>query len=356
MPGKIAFHILFWILFFFVIEVLFTIRISGEVLGAQPVTTVHFNLQPYRLQLIGLPMKITFFYLNALYLLPVYTRRKSLLLYSGLLLATAGICYITDYFIVTELYLKSGILSMMVKGSYTYYLEKVLPLFYLIILGLSSAWFFIYEWFKNEKQKREMLQMQYNTELALLKYQINPHFLFNTLNNLFSIAQGHNIKELEYGIAKLSGMMRFMIYESNTGFIPLEREVQYIRDYIDIYRLRIGETERTEMSIHVRGTLQGYQIAPFLLIPLVENAIKHGYNFKCRSSVKVDLGVTGNGDLNLEIVNTDHSATGKAPGDSSGIGLQNVKKRLELIYKKAHELYTGTQNGYFITKLTIKLI
>lgn len=356
MPVKFRYHLLFWILFFIVIEVLFTIRISGEVLGTRAVTTVQFKLHPYRLQLIGLPMKIVFFYHNALYLLPLYTRRKSLLLYAGLVLGAAGICYLVDYYIVTGLYLTSGVRPMVISESYTFYLQKMLPLFYLIILGLSSAFFFIKEWFKNERQKRELLQLQHHTELALLKYQVNPHFLFNTLNNLFSIAQARQVTELEHGIAKLSGMMRYLIYESNTEFIPLEREVQYIRDYMDIYRLRISENENTELSIRVWGSLQEYKIAPFLLIPLVENSIKHGYHFKSRSSVKVELGVTEKGDLNLEIVNTDHSKVSRLPGDTSGIGLNNVRKRLELIYRKGHELYTGARDGYFITKLSIKLV
>lgn len=356
MTKKHWLHILFWIFFCLLIELLFTIRITGQVISVDydSTTRTNFLLRPYRLQLMGLPTKIAFFYINLLLILPLYARRKKIGFYILKLLAIAIVFYSIDYLVITKIYLNNLPTTIYIAESYDFYLFKMLPLLYFLILGISTSYFFVTQWITNEKQKRESISLQLTNELALLKYQINPHFLFNTLNNLFSIAQKHEIRELESGIATLAGLMRFMIYESNTEKISLHKEVQYIKDYIGLYKLKLDASDFTELSFIVEGKTENRSIAPFLLIPLVENAIKHGLNFKYRSIVKINLLINDN-ELTFTIVNTTHDQTKFGNDEHSGIGLKNVSRRLSLIYPDQHQLDTRAENGYFFTNLKITL-
>jgi two-component system, LytTR family, sensor kinase len=222
---------------------------------------------------------------------------------------------------------------------------------YILISCICMAWFFAKEWVRNEKLKRELIETQLTTELNFLKSQINPHFLFNTLNNLFSIAQHSENEQLATGIHKLSGLMRYVIYDSNATKVPLHKEIGYITDFIELSKLRFTKEELT-VNFIVEGPVQQLTIAPMILVPFVENAFKHGV--KIESPSFINILVTGSSDtIIFECVNRVYAINRHAQDDYAGIGLENVKRRLELIYPGKHTLAITMNNGIYKVQLEL---
>jgi sensor histidine kinase YesM len=182
-----------------------------------------------------------------------------------------------------------------------------------------------------------LLQLQRDNltlELNALKAQINPHFLFNTLNNIYSLALRKSEKTPDM-VLKLSDMMRYVLYECNSGRVALDREIQFISNYIELERIRHGDDVSINFSL--TGNPKDYRIEPLLLIPIVENSFKHGINAQIEKGfVDVQLNVL-NGSLQLKVLNTVH-LKGAFSKEKGGIGLDNVQKRLELIYPQKHYL------------------
>ncbi|HVU96158.1 MAG TPA: sensor histidine kinase [Puia sp.] len=223
---------------------------------------------------------------------------------------------------------------------------------FLVIEGVALAWFFLKAWAKSELIQAQLQASQLSTEIKFLKSQINPHFLFNTLNNLFSMAQGKGNDELADGISKLSGMMRYMLYDSNEERVPLCKEIAYLEECITLNKLRYADEEVKVIFDHT-GTAET-RIAPMLFIPFVENAFKHGVAIGQRSAIRIAIAVSGQ-KLNFSCVNTDYSRIKKMDMQMSGIGLENVKRRLELAYPAKHLLTIDREEGKFIIKLEIDL-
>ncbi|MBA2422829.1 MAG: sensor histidine kinase [Chitinophagales bacterium] len=191
-----------------------------------------------------------------------------------------------------------------------------------------------------------LLQLQRDNltlELNALKAQINPHFLFNTLNNIYSLALRKSEKTPDM-VLKLSDMMRYVLYECNAGRVALEREIQFISNYIELERIRHGE--HVSINFSLTGNPKDYRIEPLLLIPIVENSFKHGINAQMEKGfVDVRLNVL-NGRLQLNVLNSV-PVNGSFLKEMGGIGLDNVQKRLELIYPEKHQLkIAALQNSY----------
>jgi two-component system, LytTR family, sensor kinase len=225
--------------------------------------------------------------------------------------------------------------------------------FHLVVYGLllsfCLAWFFTKEWIQNERLKRELIETQLSTELNFLKSQINPHFLFNTLNNLYSMAQQCGNQQLEAGIYKLSGLMRYVIYETGEAKVPLAKEIEYIHDFIGLSRLRFTE-EEAQVVFSAGGDVQNTLIAPMILLPFVENAFKHGV--KIESSSQVSISITaGNGKIIFGCLNDVHEHSTVEP--HAGIGLENVKRRLALLYPGKHTLHITNTGGKYKVHLEI---
>jgi two-component system LytT family sensor kinase len=221
-------------------------------------------------------------------------------------------------------------------------------LIFVIVFGLSIAWFFLKEWARAEKFRSQLEAVQLDTEVKFLKSQINPHFLFNTLNNLFSMAQGKGNDELADGISKLSGMMRYMIYESNEDFVPLKKEVEYLQNCIVLNELRYADDE-VKVVFDYPDKTDGVFVAPMLFIPFVENAFKHGVMIGLSSEIDISITVA-NKHLTFICQNTIYNLK-KMEGDKSGIGLENVKRRLDLVYPGKHRLMIDDKDGEFNDKL-----
>jgi two-component system, LytTR family, sensor kinase len=234
-------------------------------------------------------------------------------------------------------------------------MQLVMALVFLSILAIAAAYFFIKEWIRNDLVRSQAETQHLDTEIRLLRSQVNPHFLFNTLNNLFSMAQKKGHEELADSISKLSGMMRYMIYESNTDTVPLPREIVYLEDCIALNKLRYADSEVTVSFRHPAPAVAvGISIAPMLFVPFLENAFKHGVSIGHHASISLDISVEQK-KLIFTCENTDYSAVKKLEDEKGGIGLENVRRRLELLYPGRHALRVGPVGGKYVVNLQIDL-
>ena len=188
---------------------------------------------------------------------------------------------------------------------------------------------------RNRLQLQELKAKQLQTELHLLKSQINPHFLFNTLNNLFGLARKQDPGTAD-GIAHLSHLMRYMIYDGMVETIELDKEVEQIQRIIELQKLRFSSGDSIQIEFSTEGELMSFRIPPMILIPFVENAFKHGIDLNASSFIRIRLSVL-NRQMDFSVENSVHGAP-KEADTHSGIGLQNVKRQLEILYPGTHEL------------------
>lgn len=223
---------------------------------------------------------------------------------------------------------------------------------FIIVFGLSIAYFFLKEWSRVEKMRSELAAVQLDTEVKFLKSQVNPHFLFNTLNNLFSMAQKKGDDSLADGITKLSGMMRYMIYESNEEKVPLKKEIEYLEDCIVLNKLRYADNEAL-VKFDFPADMRDINIAPMLFIPFVENAFKHGVMIGKSSEIDISIAVA-NKQLTFSCTNTIYSVK-KMEREKGGIGLENVKRRLDLLYPGKYGLFIKTDDNRYIVNLGITI-
>ena len=211
---------------------------------------------------------------------------------------------------------------------------------------------FVEDYFELEARSRELENQQLISELQFLKAQINPHFLFNTLNNLYYLAVSESSRTPEV-IAKLSGMMRYMLYDSNHPLVPLSKEIEYIENYLSLERLRLDD--RVPITFEVEGQVEGVRIAPLILITFLENAFKHGVSGAADDvfiTVRLDVN---EGSCHYRVTNSKLAADSKTLSEKSGIGLQNVRRRLELSYPDRYELQTDETEDRYRVDLQLQL-
>jgi LytS/YehU family sensor histidine kinase len=199
---------------------------------------------------------------------------------------------------------------------------------------------------------QEIKAKQVQTELELLKTQINPHFLFNTLNNLYGMARKQE-KATADGIARLSHLMRYMIHDSQVDRISLDKEIDQIKRLIELQKLRFSKEDKIDIDFKIEGQTKSILIPPMLMIPFVENAFKHGISLKSPSFIHIHLKAEPE-ILQLSIKNSCHDIPSRKDEFNSGIGLQNVKRRLELLYPDSHELTTRKAGEVYEVKLVLE--
>lgn len=278
-------------------------------------------------------------------LLPYFSRKKNVTYFTGLLLLQFIL-----FLLLENLIVNNGN-DMLHEHSTSSAFTWLSFLGYLLITAICFAIFFTREWVRNEKQKRILIETQLKSELNYLKSQINPHFLFNTLNNLFSIAQKHNVGELEYGISRLAGLMRYMIYDSNVNLVVLSKEVNNIKDFIGVCQLRYPKDE-VQVNFVEKGNPEQAYIAPMILIPFIENAFKHGINIENKSLIDISIEAR---DKKI-IFNCSNDIFQKEAAfrtDAGGIGLENVQRRLQLLYPQKHELTIKDEGKKYHVQLSL---
>jgi LytS/YehU family sensor histidine kinase len=222
------------------------------------------------------------------------------------------------------------------------------PILLLLFFALSTCVKLVSEWYKSEKERTLVASQKINSELSFLKAQLNPHFLFNTLNSIYSLANKKS-DDTTVAIVRLSELMRYMIYEANEEFISLEKEIEYIKNYISLQLLRLRDSSRVKINVH--GSLK-YKIEPLLLISFIENAFKYGTDYKGKTEIRVVI-TTKNDVLHLEVYNI--SSLQNLGNKNSGIGLENIKNRLNLLYPNAHTLEIIKSKKSFEISLKINL-
>jgi LytS/YehU family sensor histidine kinase len=217
-------------------------------------------------------------------------------------------------------------------------------------------------WLLYQLQKDKILQLRgvekalarSRTDLQFLRSQVNPHFLFNTLNTLYGTALQENAEHTAAGIQKLGDMMRFMLHENNLAFIRMDREIEYLKNYISLQKLRTQSSPEISIEDNIQEQNCNHKIAPMLLIPFVENAFKHGISLKERSWIKIDLSCNEK-EIHFEVRNSMHSRQENDPeNERSGIGFKNVLERLKLIYPGKHRISFNGDGKEFFVQLAIE--
>lgn len=218
-------------------------------------------------------------------------------------------------------------------------------------------------WWYYESNKEGILRLRVvetelvksRADLQFLRSQINPHFLFNALNTLYGTALQEKAERTSEGIQKLGDMMRFMLHENNRDFIQMDKEIEYLRNYIDLQKLRTQSSPQILIEDNISEKNCDHQIAPMLLIPLVENAFKHGISLEEPSWIKINLECSTDYIL-FEVRNSIHTKAGDDPEKSkSGIGFKNVQERLKLLYPDRFQLSVDDNANEFYVRLSIKI-
>jgi two-component system, LytTR family, sensor kinase len=215
-----------------------------------------------------------------------------------------------------------------------------------IVFGVLGTFFYIVEnWFSKEKLAKQNLQ----SELALLKNQINPHFLFNTLNNIDSLIKS-NVDRASETLVKLSAILRYMIYDTNVDKALLSNEIKHIESYVDLQKIQYANKELVSLSI--QGNVDNLMISPMLFIPFVENAFKHCNVKNIQNAIRINFAIDSK-IVNFECINLFDKTQKIAKDNASGIGLNIIKRRLELLYADRHTLMIHEADNNFRVSLSI---
>ena len=300
--------------------------------------------------LFGMIMNQLIFYATAFFIVPRFLLLKKIPLLIITLIGAFVIINLFESFI--DFYWLVGFFSSESESYLSYLGYNATSSFFILLLGLSYA--LIKYWFQSERQKRILYEEKLTTEMAFLKAQINPHFLFNVLNSFYAKALKNNVPELADGIAKLAELMRYMVYETNEDKVALEKEIHHLKKFIQVYQLRIAEEDDVFINFTIKGAVENVKICPMVLIPFVENALKHGIDTKAKSIIDISLEVTQN-KLSYKVTNTMHQAIYGLKDSASGFGLDNLKKRLSILYPNAYTMETKVEKGYFISLLKLKI-
>lgn len=223
----------------------------------------------------------------------------------------------------------------------------------ILIWSIAFSFYFAKEWFDSQRLEVERKNETLETELKFLKNQLNPHFLFNTLNNIYSYTYIKDERAAPM-LMQLSEMLRYMLYDCNESRVTMEKELQFLKNFIDLQKMKTDKVQTIDCEID--NHIQSFKIAPLLLLPFFENSFKHSdldsnpYGF-----IKIRLQFKENKTLYFEIENTKRKNKSNQK-ENSGIGLENVKKRLELLYPQQFDLQINENEQTFKINLILELI
>ncbi|MCU0469717.1 MAG: histidine kinase [Arcicella sp.] len=324
-------HLAFWV---FVLALPSLLQPSAPSGNKSPVVQIFTISQLFTIFTL---LNIPYFYINSEILIPKILNKKGIWVYlvGALLLISAA--FLINSFIRTTFL--SG--QFFPRTGSTFQL--------LFFLALSTSYRIISDNQKAEKEKKERETEKLKSELSFLRSQISPHFMFNVLNSIVSLSR-RKPEKVEPVVVKLSDLMRYMLYESDDAKVTLERETQYLKAYIELQQLRFGD----DISINFKiNDLDIHQtIEPMLLIPFVENAFKHGVGMIKSPTIDIDLH-TQNAKLIFEVKNKTNKQFKESKDGASGIGLANVKRRLELLYPNNHQLIIEDEEHSYSIRLMI---
>ncbi|SIS68670.1 sensor histidine kinase [Belliella pelovolcani] len=344
---SILIHLLGWALFGLVIFILSPLSSGVE--------------RPFEFWLkqgINLSLLIAVFYINYFYFIPrvLFKNRIPLFLSINLLTGIACILFLIlfdDWVNMQELMHK----AYRPDVPYTprprnYYWDISQLLIFFMVIGISTSIASVQKWQADEAEKLEQKRQQINSELTYLKAQINPHFFFNTLNNIYSLTN-IDVEKAKTALLKLSRMMRYVLYETEKTHTLLSKEIDFINDFIELMKMRLSSKVKLEITIPEK--FQDAAIAPMLLLPFIENCFKHGVSSQKESMITIQIDISDH-QLTLETSNGIFKSSENTPeGNASGIGLQNTKRRLALLYDHRYNLFIDDQNPENEFKVLLKI-
>jgi len=221
----------------------------------------------------------------------------------------------------------------------------------MLTIGLSMAVKMTGKWYKTEAERQEEKKERTEAELKNLRQQLNPHFLFNTLNNIYALIAISPDKAQE-SMLELSKLLRYVLYENNGNFVSLEHELNFIHNYVELMRIRLNSD--VDMKINIDVTEKNKVVAPLLFITLIENAFKHGISPTQSSFIDINIHQNKEKQLNCTIRNS-YFPKDDSDQSGSGIGLENLRRRLEILYPHKHILRTEKEGDIFVAELIIPL-
>ncbi|WP_339840655.1 sensor histidine kinase [uncultured Maribacter sp.] len=328
---KIIVHISIWIL-------LYGLSIYPIINDTRPIP---YDVFPKLIVIIVL------FYFNYFYLVPAYLLRKNVLIYFlvSLIILVISVLLLNHFY--EPKFPENNFIGRLPPRDFGY-----MPIYRSFIsLGIPfviSAILRMYvEWKQNENLRLSVEKENIKSELQFLKAQLNPHFLFNTLNTIYALSVKKS-PDTSGAIVDLSELMRYMLYEADKDLVPLNKEIDYIKSYIQLQLLRLSHSEN--VSLKITGEDRGRAVPPLLFISFIENAFKYGTDYKGKTFVKINLDIT---DESIFLNVKNKIGIFREPTNNSGIGLENIRNQLELIYPDLHQLEVNNNGESYEVSLTI---
>jgi two-component system LytT family sensor kinase len=296
-------------------------------------------------------INISLFYINYLILIPRYLDKKKYLVYISLMVLSIIVFGLIKYGVAAQYWTE---MHPVVRGMKTheplnfgsYFTQTIFTS--IVFIFLSIVLQFSVDWFTNERVQRDLENQRLTAELAFLKSQINPHFLFNSLNSIYSLAYQKSDTTPE-AILKLSEIMRYMLYECNDNKVDLAKELTYLQNYIDMQKIRFGKNAYVDFEVN--GQVTNQRVVPLLLIAFIENAFKHGVANDPAHPIKMIINLD-DGHLSFYMENKKHLHNRDASG---GIGLSNVRRRLDLLYPDSYKLEIHDDTDTYTCELSLIL-
>lgn len=320
---RILWHILFWVLIYLMYVITF-----GGYMG-------NFYQKEFINNLALMPARIIGTYILIYWILPLALQQKKFLLF--------GIIAILHAFVFALAIWLTLRLSNLFPERFDYSRLSIFSPFsifntllwnYVILIFAVSVVIFK-KWYIDEMQKNKLVEEKLEAELSFLKSQIHPHFLFNTLNNLYALTLIKSEQTSDV-VLKLSSLLDYMIYKSNDKFVALSQDLEILENYIELEKLRYNK--RLDLDYQINGKPGFLKIAPLIMLPFIENSFKHGASDD-RTNPKIRIKIEiGTDCVNLKVVNSLRGEKKKDESLGEGIGLKNVRRRLELIYPDMHKL------------------
>ncbi len=330
----ILIHLVFWLIISFI--AFFLVYMVSSLLTFLAPKAQEYNpfldIKLYKAALLGVGIMSVPFYISY-FLMPLFIRKKKLIILPIALL-------IISYFFTV---ISEG------NNTYKYFDSAITIILIVFVVFLGCLFRILTEWFKNLKIKNQLEKQNLQSELALLKNQVSPHFFFNTLNNIDSLIKSNTDQASEI-LVKLSEIMRYMIYDTNIDKVDLCNEIRHIESYIDLQKIQYSNENLIKFSL--KGNCDNIRIAPMLFIPFVENAFKHCTDKSIQNAISIAFSIDDN-RVNFECVNLFDRTRKITKDNASGIGLAIIKRRLEIIYPGKHTLKINEENSTFKVILSL---
>jgi len=303
-----------------------------------------------------LAFMIIAFYANYLFIFPRFFFAKKKIYFFASLILFAIVCLMVSQILYHSLDLNEmkgdhfpEMINKKSDGIFNLH-PKLIDNFFLLLLvfGFSTGMAILHQQKQNEEEQKEIEKASLDSELAFLKSQISPHFFFNSLNNIYALIALDSDKA-QKAVEKLSGLMRYLIYESDIKMVELQREFEFTQNYIDLMQQRL--TAKVKLSVNIQHDVPQIKIPPLIFITFIENAFKHGVSYRETSFIDISLSVIGD-EVVFNCVNSIQSAKSTLQG---GLGTVNVKKRLDLIYGDKAKLKMEVFNSEYLVDLSIPI-